>query len=209
MGLLYHFDRFSRGCDMWHSSHISTFGPLVLWLVTNRIFNQNFDRFFSWRGIQHLFPGCQWVLDILLMIVVSRVDVNKFLNNDKKIFLKLFFFEPFLTCDQSQCDVWHWPKLGPDHRPCDMWLAELIKMVQYILVPMQNPYCRVWVWVWLKLPMPPYEQAHNEPILKINEAIGTLVSGKFLLIFWILHFFYLASVASSMDVKTGQWTLEF
>ena len=42
------------------------------------------------------------------MIVVSRVDENKFLNNDKKIFLlilKLFFFEPFLTCDQSQCDV--------------------------------------------------------------------------------------------------------
>ena len=48
--------------------------------------------FFMKGYTQHLFPGCQWVLDILLMIVVSRVDVNKFLNHDKKIFLKLFFW---------------------------------------------------------------------------------------------------------------------
>ena len=40
------------------------------------------------------------------MIVVSRVDVDKFLNHDKKKFIKLFL-EPFLTCDQSQCDMWH------------------------------------------------------------------------------------------------------
>ena len=40
------------------------------------------------------------------------------------------FFEQFLTWDQSQCDMWHWPKLGPDHRHCDLWLAESIEMVQ-------------------------------------------------------------------------------
>ena len=136
---------------VWHVTQQSHFDIRATCVVTcdKQNFNQNFDRFFSWRGIQHLFPGCQWVLDILLMIVVSRVDENKFLNNDKKIFLLIlklfFFFEPFLTCDQSQCDVWHWPKLGPDHRPCGMWLEESIEMVQYILVPMQNPYCRVWV----------------------------------------------------------------
>ena len=92
--LLYHFNWFGQGCDLWHSGCISTFGPLALWFVTNRIINQNFDRFFLWRGIQHLFPGCQWVLDILLMIVVSRVDVNKFLNHDQKI-LKAVFLNHF------------------------------------------------------------------------------------------------------------------
>ena len=60
-----------------------------------------------------------------------------------------FFFEPFLTCNQSQCNMWHWPKLGPDHRHCDMWLAELIEMIQYIkdakkevlLIPQQIEDC--------------------------------------------------------------------
>ena len=32
---------------------------------------------------------------------------------------------------------------------------------------------------------------------------------KFFIIFYILHFFYLACVAYSVDVKTDQWTLEF
>ena len=76
--------------------------------------------FFSWlgRGIQHLFPGCQWVLDILLMIVVSRVDVNKFLNHDKKIFLKLFFWTISHMRPKSK---WHVTLTKIRARPQTLW----------------------------------------------------------------------------------------
>ena len=38
--ILYHFNWFCQGCDLWHSGRISTFGPLAMWPVTNGFFNQ-------------------------------------------------------------------------------------------------------------------------------------------------------------------------
>ena len=45
--------------------------------------------------------------------------------------IKAFFFEPFFSCDQSQSDVWHLPKLGLDHKVLWCVTDESIEMVQY------------------------------------------------------------------------------